>query len=61
MFCNVFPRKVENCMSEYLAVDSGGYLCVNSSHALVAMWLEFVAMFFQEKSRVCLIEQVSKR
>ena len=47
-----------SCMSGYLAVDSGS---ANNLHALVAMWQESVAMFFQEKLRVSLIEQVSKR
>ena len=26
-------------MNEYLAVDSGGYLCMNSIRALIAAWL----------------------
>ena len=26
-------------MNEYLAVDSGGYLCTNSLCALIAAWL----------------------
>ena len=49
-----------SCMNEYLAIDSGGYLCVNSPHALIAKWLECFVMFFQEKLRPCLIEQVCK-
>ena len=27
-----------SCMSEYLATDSGGYLCKNNLHALIAAW-----------------------
>ena len=28
------------CMNEYLAIDSGGYLCTNTLQALVAPWLD---------------------
>ena len=32
-----FPENPRWC--EYLAIDSGGYLCINSLHALIAAWL----------------------
>ena len=28
-----------SCMNEYEAIDSGGYLCMNIIHALIAAWL----------------------
>ena len=27
-------------MNEYLAIDSGGYLCTGSLHVLIAAWLD---------------------
>ena len=27
-------------MDEYLAIDSGGYLCTNNVHALTTAWLD---------------------
>ena len=27
-------------MNEYMAIDSGGYLCTNSFRALIAAWLD---------------------
>ena len=29
-----------SCMNEYLAIDSGGYLCMNNLRALIAAWLD---------------------
>ena len=34
-----------SCMYKHLAVDSGGYLCVNSLHAIVGIWLEVEMVF----------------
>ena len=41
------------CMNEYLVIESSGYLCVNSLHALTAVWLDF-----PKKLRWRLIEQI---
>ena len=27
-------------MNEYLVIDSGGYLCTNNLHAIIAVWLD---------------------
>jgi len=34
MFCDSF-----NCTNEYLVVDRGEYLCIDSVHEVIAAWL----------------------
>ena len=38
-------------MNEYLDIDSGGYLCTNSLHTLIAAWLD-TSMRSQESVRM---------
>jgi len=35
-----YTAPVLSCTNEYLAIDNGGYLCMNSLRVLIAAWLD---------------------
>ena len=47
-----------SCMNEYLIIDSGGYLCMKSSHNGINC---SVTEYFPDKSTWCSVGQINQR